>query len=533
MTMETGLEEFEDVTVKTRNVEWEGDIYIELYPFTKRTYDLFLVGDSDKPGYLGNFNYVKEKYFNYLKAKGKGQDVKSPITIHNINSKYQNDFLETYQDLDFASVYGKNGKDCGIRILSYHDIHIKSNEIESDYSSANEDIQKEIHECIKKGMNSGSFDYNEKIIYDKEDLRKFNLKLGESFSEKYNVYVEASPKINKLFLEIKDKTNDNLISFSHEYNPLQFSLNNKHHLLETISCHVRAYIQDKDFDEFQKEDTYIKENGTYYKECFNDITNSKNSESKIISLLSHLPVELHYDIYFNKSDINQTTYYKYCDTNKISFKDFKEIRTDIPLGLLNKSTIEEIRKTALSNINKTMSFKNLIGRYSFKLYANNFYKNRSASYIGAKAFNEIFDKLVESGEREIKTSIDMSQNTKHYFDEDIAIFNCKDYGDTIEGSFIFRNTEFEFDYDAETSDITLHKFDYDIEDNETGYYKEEELPVLLENPAIQELLFDQIDFEVNNFIAEQRYGSLDDMLLAAEEKAGGSKSIKSKDDLEL
>ena len=76
--------------------------------------------------------------------------------------------------------------------------------------------------------------------------------------------------------------------------------------------------------------------------------------------------------------------YKYCDTNKISFKDFKEIRTDIPLGLLNKSTIEEIRKTALSNINKTMSFKNLIGRYSFKLYANNFYKNRSASYIGAK-----------------------------------------------------------------------------------------------------------------------------------------------------
>ena len=64
--METGLEEFEDVTVKTRNVEWDGDIYIELYPFTKRTYDLFLVGDSDKPGYLGNFNYVKEKYFNYL-----------------------------------------------------------------------------------------------------------------------------------------------------------------------------------------------------------------------------------------------------------------------------------------------------------------------------------------------------------------------------------------------------------------------------------------------------------------------------------
>lgn len=529
--MKTGLEEFEDVTVKTRNVEWEGDIYIELYPFTKRTYDFFLVSDSSEPGYVGNFNYVQEKYFNYLKEKGKGQDVKSPITIHNIKSQYQNDLLETHQDC--ASRYGKNGKDCGIRILPCHDIHIKSKDIESDYSSASEDIQKEIHECIKKGMNSGSFDYNEKIIYDKEDLEEFNLKLGTSFSEKYTVYVEASPKINKLFLEIKDKVNDNLISFSHKYNPLQFTLDRKHLLLETISCHVRAFIQDKDFDDFQKEETFIKENGTYYKESFNDIKFSKDSDPQIISLLSELPVELQYNIHLNKSDINQTTYYKYCNPNKISFKDFKEIGTDIPLGLLNKSTIEEIRETALSNINKTVSFNNLIGSYSFNLFANNFYKNRHASFIGTRAFNEIFDKLVESGEREIKTSIDMTQNTKHYFDEDIAIFSCKDYGDTIEGNFIFRNTEFEFDYDAETSDITLHKFDYDIEDNETGYYKEEELPALLQNETIQDLIFDQIDLEVNNFIAEQRYGSLDDMLLAAEEKAGGSKSIKSKDDLEL
>ena len=155
--------------------------------------------------------------------------------------------------------------------------------------------------------------------------------------------------------------------------------------------------------------------------------------------------------------------------------------------------------------------------------------------IGSKNLNNVFNKLVDSEKTSISVNVDMSDNIKHYLDQDFEVFNLKDYGDEIGGSFIYRNLEFEFDYNPSTEEINLMYFDYFIEDNETGYYKQLELPELMKNPAIQDMLVDQIDLQVNNFIAENRYGSLDDMLAAAEAKSKEtiSKETKVKDELEL
>ena len=156
--------------------------------------------------------------------------------------------------------------------------------------------------------------------------------------------------------------------------------------------------------------------------------------------------------------------------------------------------------------------------------------------LGRKNLSSMFDQVVESGKKNTSVSVDMSDNIKHYFDQDFEVFNMRDYGDEIGGSFIYRNLELEFDYKPDTCELSLYQFDYETEDPETGYYKQIKLPPFLQNELVQDMIADQIDLQVNNFIAENRYGSLDEMLKAAEEKTAKtvcSKTEKSKDDLEL
>ena len=117
--METGLEEFEDVTVKTRNVEWEGDIYIELYPFTKRTYDLFLVGffhysQMNQNSYL--FLYIHVSLFEYLHLRRNNR-----IQFHSILYVYRDelhyDIYFNKSDINQTTYY----KYCDTNKISFKD----------------------------------------------------------------------------------------------------------------------------------------------------------------------------------------------------------------------------------------------------------------------------------------------------------------------------------------------------------------------------------------------------------------------------
>lgn len=528
-----GLEPLEDISRIPRNVEWEGNVYIELYPFTQKTYDTVLITDPADPNYVGSFKDLKKEYFDYLQAKGRGEDVKSPITVNNLQNK---------DDRVRAVTYGHNNEpsdtsynDGKTIITSDRAIHMKAGDLETTFDKSASCIQERVSIDLLNGKTSGSFTYNELVLLTDADLRDIQ---NHFFPSDYFVYMEPSPKTGSLFVEIQDKeTRECLVSFNHKYNPLEmdvsnFGFHNYDEIIIETDKRFKCFIEDKDFDEFQKEEAYEKENGNCYKYYLDKHENDLD--------IKITPITMSFDSWlkFKKSELTQTNYYTLCDTDKISFKEFKE-KKFLPLNLLNKRTLNDVKNKILehnfSDYNNKMNSE--LERGSGTLFVYLYEPTPTldlcnyGEFLGKKNIAELFDKYVESGTS--ITSINISQNIKHYFDEDIAVFSCKDYGDTIEGNFIFRNTEFEFDYDAETSDITLHKFDYDIEDNETGYYKEEELPALLQNETIQDLIFDQIDLEVNNFIAEQRYGSLDDMLLAAEEKAGGSKSIKSKDDLEL
>ena len=232
---------------------------------------------------------------------------------------------------------------------------------------------------------------------------------------------------------------------------------------------------------------------------------------------------------FKAVEIHQTAYYRYCDPDKITFSDFKGFQK-FPLNVLNKRAIEEFKALLnfhpeIYDVKREHFFAQLnVGDYNHDTYA-----------IGTKNLDKIIDKLIESGKMQNTVTLDMSENIKHYLDQDFTVFNMKDYGDEIGGSFIYRNLEFEFDYNHKTGELDLLYFDYKTEDPKTGYYKQLELPPLMKNPAIQDMLIDQIDLQVNNFIAENRYGSLDEMLAAAELKSKEtiSKETKSKDEMEL
>lgn len=383
----TGLETLDDKSIIPRNVEWEGNVYIELYPFTQNAYDTVLITDPTNPNYVGSFNEVEKKYFDYLQAKGSGEDVKSPITINNLVNRED----KVHATVSLYALCSEVNND--VRIEAFQDIKIKAGNLETDYDKATPCIVDRISTSLLDGKNSGSFTYNELVVLNKADLKDIQWHFDPYIRDDYFIHMEPVPKTGSLSVEIQDKVSRQcLVSFDHKYNPLEVNL----------------------YD--------------------------------------------HYD------------YYTLCEI-----------------------------------VNDT---KEQLNRYMMNKDFNEFQKEKELTDYG--------DSLC--------------------LKEELTVLNCNDYGDAIGGSFVFRNEEYEFDYNINTFNIDLYKFNYDIEDNETGYYKEEGLPALLENPDIQDMIFEQIDLEVNSFIAKNRYGSLDDILAAAEEKAASqntdSKEVKNKDDLE-
>ena len=508
------------------NVEWEGNFYIELFPFTQKSYDEFLITDPSDPNYAGSFKELRPKYFEYLQAKGRGEDVKSPINILNTKefSHHSRSDIDDYLR-PTRCLYG--GKNAELEMYFLPDIKLKSDRTEGKLAYASPvAIKEEIRKELYIGNTAGSFTFDKSINL--EEINK-NLQREKWFPDDFEVYLEWSNRPNRLFAEIRDNKENCLVSFTYDISSsfLSRDIHIDRMLENTIKNQINAYIQDFDYDEFKKEKSYSIINGNYYESKMQDI------------LGEHNPMDWNFDakpdvtLYgcatFKAAEIHQTAYYRYCDPDKITFSDFKGFQK-FPLNVLNKRAIEEFKSLItfhpkIYDVKREHFFAQLnVGDYNHDTYA-----------IGTKNLDKIIDKLIESGKMQNTVTLDMSENIKHYLDQDFTVFNMKDYGDEIGGFFIYRNLEFEFDYNHKTGELDLLYFDYKTEDPETGYYKQLELPPLMKNPAIQDMLIDQIDLQVNNFIAENRYGSLDEMLAAAELKSKEtiSKETKSKDEMEL
>ena len=502
-------------------ISWEGNVYLEFDSFTQKAYNEVLDTDPASPNYVGPYKKVQEKYFEYLEAKGRGEDVKSPITIFNLkDSDYKDEYIRAYLG-SFDKEHIGLKKDIAIKYIP--DIKLT---IDEDYETklrpnTTLGIKNPIRDSLKTNKLFGSFevDLNKELQENVKEMSDRLTKYGTC--EDCNFYVELTSKLDKAFFEITNNKDPNMfISETIQIDPT-IKINDTSFFTERIV----AYKNDIDFDEMKQQEKLERENGNFYKgkllRCENKDPMAWNFNPKFeVSLTAHAN--------FKSSDLNKTTYYKYCNPDKISFKDFKWMKA-IPISSLNERAIKEWKSHIIAN-NEVKDDYPFRSHMSFSTYDWN------VSVIGEKNLLKLCDDLANAAEEfKVEKTIDMSDSIKYYFDQDFEVFNLKDYGDEIGGSFIYSNLEFEFDYNPKTEEINLMYFDYKIEDNETGYYKQLELPPLMKNPAIQDMLIDQIDLQVNNFIAENRYGSLDDMLAAAEMKSKGTigKETKSKDEMEL
>ena len=543
------------------NVEWKGNVYIELYPFNQKIYDFCLVTDPTDPNYVGDFKEVQKKFYEYLQAKGRGENVKSPITINNlksgseftrtifINSFHPKDIVLPYDSKNYATmsidadIELKSGKFEG-KLTYDSPISIKNqilNELMYNDSSA--------FKIIPTGKTSGSFEYDRYINV--ESVNKQLKELDSFLFDCYSVYLEPSETSEIIFGEIRDENENCLQSFTFKpeesflsYDQIKsipsiFSSIRPHSITEEIINQLNAYIKDKDIDEFKQEQEYEREYGNFYKPIMETCSElCMDPFNDTILAINRDPIfkyEINANACFKSKNINQATYYRYCNPDKISFKDFKDnaSHNGIALCNLNKKAQEEAKNVFINS--KTL-FCCLQDPFIFSLSTNPSFTINDKSFLGRKNSETMINQLIDSDKASTSSTIDMTDNLKHYFDEDFEVFNLKDYGNEISGSFIYRNLEFEFDYNPSTEELNLFRFNYDVEDNKTGYYEELIVPPFLENKYVKNMLIDQIDLQVNNFIAENRYGSLDEMLKAAEEKSSksiSSRSEKSKDDLEL
>ena len=507
------------------NVEWEGNLYVEITPFTFSAYNELLVTDPSAPNLFGSFLELQTKYFDYLEAKGRGEDVKSPITIFDTKEF----FYHKRSDIDDFLTLSDNfvyNRDSNYKMSFIPDIKLKSDKTEGHltYNSPPK-IKDEIRKALYDKKTSGSFEFDKEINI--PELNK-NLYDYYRFPIDYKVNLEWSNRADRLFAEILNDKDECVVTFTYDKKSsfLSCDINSDLDFKKEAAGQLNAYIKDIDFNDIRKAERYTQNHGNYLESKMKEAT---NPDPMTWNFNNVSEVSLNAWLQLKRYDINKTTYYKYCNPDKISFREFQALEK-IPLGILNNRTINEFKMM----INKLDVIYD-IDKNGFRIHLDIDKCDHFKKTIGSKNLNNVFNKLVDSEKTSISVNVDMSDNIKHYLDQDFEVFNLKDYGDEIGGSFIYRNLEFEFDYNPSTEEINLMYFDYFIEDNETGYYKQLELPELMKNPAIQDMLVDQIDLQVNNFIAENRYGSLDDMLAAAEAKSKEtiSKETKVKDELEL
>ena len=512
------------------NVEWKGNIYIELFPFNQKNYETCLITDPADPNYLGTFKEVKDKFFNYLQAKGRGEDVKSPISINNLKKPYN---IE-YYNYSFGNNKHREFLNSKVYVDFISDINLDINGFKTKTDTfTREAITDTIKKSLMADKKSGSFELESPAL----DFGEINDRYHSTriIGSAFDLYLEQSSRVDKLFAEFQDTaTGECLLSFEIKYNPANELPIDGYTVREAVAEQYEAFIGDYDLEEKRIQDLKQKEEGNYYDYAISrDFTVSREEmePDKYLPFNFNPVIQTDLTAYlqFKKKDLNLTTYHKYCNPEKISFKDFKD--TDIiPLSVLNKDSLDKAREEMRQD---SYTYQN----FSYPLHSS-FQIDRIEApklSIGEKRFEKLVDDLVASEKVWIRPKLDMSENIKRCFDQDFEVFNLKDYGDEVGGSFIYRNLEFEFDYNIQSGELSLLYFDYSVEDPETGYYKQLDLPPLLQNEAVQDMLLDQIDLQVNTFIAENRYGSLDEMLAAAEFKSKGtiSKETKSKDDLEM
>ena len=510
-------------------ITWEGTIGLEFSSFTQKTYDEVLDTDPSSPNYVGTFKEAKEKYFDYLQAKGRGEDVKNPFTIFNLKDRdYSDEYIRAYLGSRDINLMGSNND---IEVEFVPDIKINIDEkYESKLNhSTDQFIKNNIRIGLKAEQTSGSFEFDINKQFQEESKAAIETyKDPFSVYSDCNIYIEPSSKLDKVFIEVTNDKDPNM--FISDIIKIDPTLGIAHNYSFNIYLQnmIDAYTCDYDLDEITQKMQYEKENGNFY-------------EGKLLRCTGKDPMNWNFNpegtiqfsswLEFKKADLHQTNYYRYCDPDKITFKEFKEKGKTLPVYFLNKDKLQEWKDNTIS---PTGEMEKNCYPYGASLNIDTY--DHNVKLIGEAALYELCDVLASNEALSVNATYDATDNIKYYFDQDFEVFNLKDYGNEIGGSFIYRNLEFEFDYDPQTEEIKLLHFDYSVEDDKTGYYKQIPLPELMKNPAIQEMLIDQIDLQVNTFIAENRYGSLDEMLKAAESKATkgiSSRSEKSKDDLEM
>lgn len=506
----------------SNKITWKGNVGVEFNSFTQKAYNEVLETDPASPNYVGPFKDIQAKYFEYLQAKGRGEDVNNPISIHNLkNINHKNNFFEKeYLGTniccqDKSTAYTLNS-DIKLTVNDDYETKLVYNTVKG--------IKDLIKEAVKANITSGSFEIDLKQEFQKNIKEETDKLSTYGTCENCNIYMELTSKLNKAFLEITNSEDPNMfISDIVEVDPTLGKLP-----YTVFTERINAYKEDIDLEEAAKINIYEKENGNFY-------------EGKLLRCTGKDPMNWNFNpegtiqfsswLEFKKADLHQTNYYRYCDPDKITFKEFKEKGKTLPVYFLNKDKLQEWKDNTIS---PTGEMEKNCYPYGASLNIDTY--DHNVKLIGEAALYELCDVLASNEALSVNATYDATDNIKYYFDQDFEVFNLKDYGNEIGGSFIYRNLEFEFDYDPQTEEIKLLHFDYSVEDDKTGYYKQIPLPELMKNPAIQEMLIDQIDLQVNTFIAENRYGSLDEMLKAAESKATkgiSSRSEKSKDDLEL
>ena len=70
----------------SNKITWKGNVGVEFNSFTQKAYNEVLETDPASPNYVGPFKDIQAKYFEYLQAKGRGEDVNNPISIHNLKN---------------------------------------------------------------------------------------------------------------------------------------------------------------------------------------------------------------------------------------------------------------------------------------------------------------------------------------------------------------------------------------------------------------------------------------------------------------
>ena len=246
-------------------ISWEGTINVEFDSFTQKAYNEVLDTDPASPNYVGTFKEAKEKYFDYLQAKGRGENVKNPFTIFNLKDRdYSDEYIRAYLGSGDVNFMGSNND---IKVGFVPDIKIN---IDEKYESKLERgtalfIKDNIRIGLEAEQASSSFEFDiNKKLQERSEIAMKEYKDPASIYHHYNVYIAPSSKLDKVFIEVTNDTDPNMfISDIIKIDP-SLDIATNYSFNSYLQNMIDAYIKDKDFDEIAQKIQYEKENGNFY-----------------------------------------------------------------------------------------------------------------------------------------------------------------------------------------------------------------------------------------------------------------------------